>query len=83
MSFVADLVSRTTVVCRLYQAFRYELLKDHSLVCPEAHIGTLEQIAKYRYFQVSEIVCHLICRVAAEMSTFQDVIAHSTHHTIL
>jgi hypothetical protein len=30
-------------------------------------MGTLEQIAKYRYFQISEIVCHLICRVASGM----------------
>jgi hypothetical protein len=83
MSFVAELVSRMAIVGRLYQTFRYELLKDHSLVFSEAHIGALEQIAKYCYFKVSEIACHLICRVAAEMSSFQDVIAHSTHHTIL
>jgi hypothetical protein len=49
MSFVAELVSQTAIVGRLYQAFRYELLKDHSLVCPEVPIGTLEQIAKYCY----------------------------------
>jgi hypothetical protein len=67
MSCVTELVLPPAIVGRHYQPFRCELIEDDSLVRPEIHMGTLEQIAKYRYFQISEIVCHLICRVASGM----------------
>jgi hypothetical protein len=50
MSFVTELVLPTAIIGRHYQPFRCELIEDDSLVRPEIHMGTLEQIAKVSLF---------------------------------
>jgi hypothetical protein len=55
---VTNLEHRRVALCRLDKSLSEELIKDDPLVGLQIGVGSLQQIAKNRNFEVRKIFCH-------------------------